>query len=1389
MSASVDFTIAKVGTEEGPCELKSGGEHEDCNNRSSQDSGVAFNFSDDSSDHQTPVQDTGLKFSEAFLLKAAESGHGVSQQPPAATHGVVGGLDFSPGFRNNLNKPSPLSSSSGPNFTHGHRRSSMQPPGGGLNLPLSDMRRPSIVDTMNSNGGLLINQGKCEINLKNVSAVELEQLYTEASVNVRRGSCSLPNRGYSSKELEEFAESSWIQKSSGSMGGSAEKISFHSDTCHCLNTSRNWWSPKFNSVVLEKRLKETVVEFLRTRVRVALVFLAMFIVLWIVVFSANIPFSPPAGNATLNVETLNNELAIYSVSYSPSYVFGGLTLFLCTGVMLILTFTSLYAKFALTFSILMVLILMCASFALALSQYFSDQAVQGFLTLSFVAQFALTAVSILVIFTLSRLPIWLSVVLSAIYLIILEGLVGFATYGREHISFPMDVYINSLAGRIVLYIGLILAGVTTCYLLQVRQLATFWKIAQCVLSQKALDLERDLEEKTILSMMPKHFADSLLNVRVQMMFMIKQRAVQESQGSLDPIYQSISAPFNICNIDNVSILFADIVNFTEFSSRLSAADLVGILNAVFSMFDELVTKHKCEKISTLGDCYFCVSGCPEPEPKHADNCVNMGLAIIESLEDYRKRTGLPIEMRVGIHTGSVFCGVMGTRRFKFDVWSKDVRLANQIESCSSPGRVLVSQTTRSALSGTYVVEQATPQASEGKVAGMDLFFVSQSKSRTHAGATGLSGGEWRKKINTIDTVCKPDESRTVLTRKRDSIASIKSTTQKLLCPSWRQSARPSKTKQLEDDQHSSSSLMDIQNQFQRCTSYAELAVPQVAELSEDIIAYMEDQKVHFDTYFDPQLHLISLNFHEREWEQTYRNYGRDLDEGSNGELAEMELGYRITKLSYMMDTLALFANFIFIMIGSAVCLSSDHTFDLIWHAWVGIFLVGLFVEITVLVFVFAVFSPRWFPQRFAKFATFIINWYVRSIVAIFFIYYPMAVVGVTVTRCQSSDNADAHLARLAHVQMTFFVTITVLVSSITCMEVSHIVKFVGGFLSATFAVVMVLALNLSICIHELPSVPTVGLTTDSVPSGDSTESTDGTRPPVSDLPLSEYFRTYYTRHVAPEAIILLLLILILLAVVNRMSEVSVRLSFIGRIEASARRRCTRQLKVQAEWLLYNIIPPHVAYQLRATGKYSQNHECVGVMFASIVNFQQLMHSDENKGESSLRLLNTIISEFDTLLERDRFTSVEKIKTIGSTYMAASGLNLPSEDCSVPHLLDLIEFGHQLVEILKQMNSKVDEFVFEMQIGFNYGPVTAGVVGSRKMLYDIWGDTVNVASRMASTGAVNEIQMPEQCLEKLAPYVKTHALHKVINIKGKGEMRTVLIRPSKSEKPSTSFFLA
>lgn len=174
-----------------------------------------------------------------------------------------------------------------------------------------------------------------------------------------------------------------------------------------------------------------------------------------------------------------------------------------------------------------------------------------------------------------------------------------------------------------------------------------------------------------------------------------------------------------------------------------------------------------------------------------------------------------------------------------------------------------------------------------------------------------------------------------------------------------------------------------------------------------------------------------------------------------------------------------------------------------------------------------------------------------------------------------------------------------------------------------------------------------------------------------------------------------------------------------------------------EALVYNILPMHVAEHFMSNKKrsydelYSQSYAEVGVLFASMPNFSDFYSEDavNNQGLECLRFLNEVISDFDALLELPQFKDVIKIKTIGSTYMAASGLNpttvIKPEDSIVmrwEHLARLVDFALELKKALQGINEQsFNHFVLKM--GINHGPITAGVIGARKPHYDIWGNTV------------------------------------------------------------------
>lgn len=232
----------------------------------------------------------------------------------------------------------------------------------------------------------------------------------------------------------------------------------------------------------------------------------------------------------------------------------------------------------------------------------------------------------------------------------------------------------------------------------VRMRQTFMKVGQSLLVRKQLELEKRLKENMIHSLMPPSVANWLLNEDES----FNRRPSAESENN---DLRSLFRPFNMDTMNNVSILFADIVGFTKMSSNKSAEELVEILNNLFQRFDDLCKDHFCEKISTLGDCYYCVSGCPKPRVDHAQCCVEMGLSMIQAIKQFDQEQHEGINMRVGIHTGTVLCGIVGTKRFKFDVWSNDVTLANKMESTGKPGMIHISEKTRTFLNYQYLLEE------------------------------------------------------------------------------------------------------------------------------------------------------------------------------------------------------------------------------------------------------------------------------------------------------------------------------------------------------------------------------------------------------------------------------------------------------------------------------------------------------------------------------------------------------------------------------------------------------------------------------------------------------------------------------------------------------------
>ena len=172
----------------------------------------------------------------------------------------------------------------------------------------------------------------------------------------------------------------------------------------------------------------------------------------------------------------------------------------------------------------------------------------------------------------------------------------------------------------------------------------------------------------------------------------------------------------------VSVLFADIVGFTTLSARTAPEALVTMLNELFSAFDRLAEQHGLEKIKTIGDAYMVVAGIPHPVADHATAITAMAIDMIASIDDYARRAGMELTIRVGIHTGSVVAGVIGTKKFIYDLWGDTVNTASRMESHGLPGRIHVSEATYLLVANDFDFEKRDPIEVKGKGA-MQTYLV------------------------------------------------------------------------------------------------------------------------------------------------------------------------------------------------------------------------------------------------------------------------------------------------------------------------------------------------------------------------------------------------------------------------------------------------------------------------------------------------------------------------------------------------------------------------------------------------------------------------------------------------------------------------------------------
>lgn len=203
-----------------------------------------------------------------------------------------------------------------------------------------------------------------------------------------------------------------------------------------------------------------------------------------------------------------------------------------------------------------------------------------------------------------------------------------------------------------------------------------WRRDQAKQYLQEIEAEREKSEQLLLNILPKAITERL-------------------KGGVNVIADSF---------EQVTVLFADIVNFTHHASDLEPEALVEVLNTIFSLFDSLADEHGLEKIKTIGDAYMVVSGVPTTRPDHAEAMAEMALAMQEAVHDVGWLYEFPLQMRIGMSSGPVVAGVIGKNKFAYDLWGDTVNTASRMESNGLTGKIQVSQSTYEILHDKYLFE-------------------------------------------------------------------------------------------------------------------------------------------------------------------------------------------------------------------------------------------------------------------------------------------------------------------------------------------------------------------------------------------------------------------------------------------------------------------------------------------------------------------------------------------------------------------------------------------------------------------------------------------------------------------------------------------------------------